>query len=99
MLDVETIVAQPAWWRLLSRRDWWVYSVACLAWFFDSVDQQLFNLARDGAMESLAKDSHRAIEYGPYSTSVFLIGWGVGGLLFGGLGDRYGRAKILTITV
>ena len=30
---------------------------------------------------------------------MFLIGWGVGGLVFGPLGDRYGRAKMLTLTV
>ena len=32
-------------------------------------------------------------------TAFFLIGWGIGGLIFGALGDRYGRAKMLTITV
>jgi MFS family permease len=32
-------------------------------------------------------------------TAIFLIGWGIGGMIFGALGDRYGRAKMLTITV
>jgi MFS family permease len=32
-------------------------------------------------------------------TALFLIGWGIGGLVFGALGDRYGRAKMLTLTV
>jgi MFS family permease len=32
-------------------------------------------------------------------TAMFLVGWGIGGLVFGALGDRYGRAKMLTITV
>lgn len=32
-------------------------------------------------------------------TAVFLVGWGIGGLIFGALGDRFGRAKMLTLTV
>jgi len=89
---------QP-WWRLFERHHWFVFSVASLAWLFDCLDQQLFNLARDGAMEDLLADKARAIEYAPYTTSVFLVGWAIGGLIFGALGDRYGRAKILSLTI
>ena len=32
-------------------------------------------------------------------TAMFLVGWGIGGLIFGALGDRHGRAKMLTVTV
>ena len=37
--------------------------------------------------------------YGKIVTAWFLIGWGVGGMIFGALGDRYGRAKMLTLTI
>src|SRR5437762_14265992 len=50
-------------------------------------------------MESLLKDRAKALEYAPYTTSVFLVGWAIGGLIFGAMGDRYGRAKILTLTI
>ena len=43
----------------------------------------------DGDVQAMGKDV----------TALFLIGWGIGGLIFGALGDRYGRAKMLTITV
>jgi MFS family permease len=33
------------------------------------------------------------------ATSIFLIGWAVGGIAFGILGDRWGRVKTLTATV
>ena len=94
-------VTQPVqpWWRTLSREHWFVFSVASLAWLFDCLDQQIFNLARDGAMEALIPDKKLATEYGPYTTSVFLVGWAIGGLIFGALGDRYGRAKMLTWTI
>lgn len=66
---------------------------------FDCLDQQLFNLARDAAMEDLLGDKARATVYAPYTTSIFLIGWAVGGLIFGALGDRFGRARILSVCV
>jgi MFS family permease len=90
--------AQP-WWRLLTREHWFVFSVASLAWLFDCLDQQIFNLARDGAMEALIPNKKLATEYGPYTTSIFLVGWAIGGLIFGALGDKYGRAKMLTWTI
>src|SRR5262249_7311462 len=38
-------------------------------------------------------------EYSGYATSIFLIGWGTGGLAFGILGDLIGRAKSMLITI
>lgn len=38
-------------------------------------------------------------EYGGYATSIFLLGWATGGLAFGVLGDRIGRAKTMVITI
>ncbi len=92
---------QPAgaWWRTLDRGHWHVFTIASLAWLFDCLDSQFFNLARDGAMNGLLADKAKATEFGPYTTSVFLLGWAVGGLIFGSLGDRFGRARILTLTV
>ena len=98
LIRMTAVPAQP-WWRLLNRDQWFVFTVTSLAWVFDCLDQQFFNLARDGAMDALLTDKSRATEFGPYTTSIFLIGWAVGGLIFGSLGDRYGRAKILSICV
>ena len=90
--------SQP-WWRSFTREHWFVFIVASLAWFFDCLDQQIFNLARDGAMADLLVDKAKATEYGPYTTSFFLVGWAVGGLILGAMGDRFGRAKILTYAI
>ncbi len=49
-------------------------------------------------MEALVGKANATV-YAPYTTSVFLIGWAIGGLIFGALGDRYGRAKMLTLCV
>lgn len=74
-------------------------TVATLAWVFDCLDQQLFILARPAAMAALLPKGWDPNEYGPYTTSIFMIGWASGGLVFGALGDRFGRAKMLTLTV
>ena len=41
------------WWTGLTRYHWFVLTVAALGWLFDCLDQQLFNLARKPAMETL----------------------------------------------
>jgi MFS family permease len=88
-----------AWWHTLTPQHWLVFSVASLAWFFDCLDSQFFNLARDAATDDLLVDKSQATIYAPYTTSVFLLGWAAGGLVLGALGDRYGRARMLTLCV
>jgi MFS family permease len=90
---------QPPWWTTLTRHHWFVFSVASLSWFFDCLDSQFFNLARDAAADDLLGDKARSTIYAPYSTSVFLLGWAVGGLFLGALGDRHGRARVLSYSV
>jgi MFS family permease len=65
---------------------------------FDCLDQQLFILARSNAIATLAPDVD-VKTYGGYATSIFIAGWAIGGLIFGAVGDRIGRAKTLAITV
>jgi MFS family permease len=79
-----------------------VFSMASLAWLFDCLDQQIFLIARNDALTNLLpKDTLPATvnKYGGIATSIFLAGWATGGLFFGAVGDRIGRAKTLTITV
>lgn len=90
------------WWRQLTGYHWFVFLVATLAWMFDCLDQRLFSLARIPALASLMQKPPTDTEvqaFGKVVTAWFLIGWGVGGMIFGALGDRYGRARMLTTTV
>ncbi|MDB6055386.1 MAG: nanT 1 [Verrucomicrobiales bacterium] len=73
--------------------------MAALAWMFDCLDQQLFTLARNSAMKALLHGHGDTKVFGAYATSIFVAGWATGGLIFGAVGDRIGRAKTLTITV
>ncbi len=63
-------------------------------------DQQIFILFRNDALKDLKLPPDADVKmYGQYATSVFIAGWATGGLIFGSVGDRIGRAKTLTITV
>jgi MFS family permease len=94
-----TSTAELPWWRLLNRYHWFVFSMASLAWLFDCLDQQLFILARPAAMASLLPAGMDPGLYGGYATAIFVAGWATGGLIFGAVGDRIGRARTLTMTV
>ncbi len=87
------------WWRLLNRYHWFVLLVAALGWLFDCLDQQLFLLARIPAMRDLLQPGQDLNEYGGYATAIFVLGWATGGLIFGVLGDRIGRAKTMMLTI
>jgi MFS family permease len=90
------------WWKQLTGYHWFVLLVASAAWFFDCLDQRLFSLARIPALIALMPQGTPMVEvqaFGKVVTAWFLIGWGVGGMIFGALGDRFGRARMLTITI
>jgi MFS family permease len=90
------------WYRELNRYQWFVLVVAALGWMLDCFDQQLFMMARQPAMAELLPDGSSLAtinKWGGYAVSVFLMGWGIGGLIFGVMGDRVGRAKTMMITI
>jgi MFS family permease len=90
-----------SWWRLLNRYHWFVLIVAALGWLFDCLDQQLFNVARVPAMRDLlgTADMRAITWFGGCATSLFLVGWATGGLMFGIMGDRVGRARTMVLTI
>lgn len=91
-----------AWYQHMDRYHWFVLIVAALGWLFDCLDQQLFTLARPTAMRDLLgvpADDPSVSAWSGYVTSVFIIGWATGGLIFGALGDRIGRAKTMVLTI
>jgi MFS family permease len=98
---MQKAISRP-WWSHLTPYHWFVVCVASAAWFFDCLDQRLFSLARIPALSSLMQlpPSDTQVQgFGKIVTACFLIGWGVGGMIFGALGDRYGRARMLTLTI
>jgi MFS family permease len=86
------------WWRELNHYHWFVLIVASLGWMFDCLDQQLFNIARRPAMRALVTED-QVTAYSGYATTIFLLGWGTGGIAFGILADLLGRARSMVFTI
>ena len=104
--DLSLDPAGGPWWREVSRYQWFVFAVASLGWLFDTMDQQLFNLARQPAVTRLMNavpgdpaTAGKVADYSGYATSIFMIGWALGGIFFGILGDKMGRARTMMMTV
>jgi MFS family permease len=85
----------------LTREQWLVFFIAAAAWFFDCLDQRLFSLVRVNALADLMglPAADLAVQNAAkVNTATLLLGWGIGGLVSGTLGDRLGRARILILS-
>ncbi|MBW3625401.1 MAG: MFS transporter [Armatimonadetes bacterium] len=94
------------WYQGIDKYAWTVLIIAALGWMFDTMDQNIFNLVRTPSMvdllgETVPADQVRteAIRLGGYMTTIFLIGWAIGGFIFGMIGDRLGRARTMALTI
>ncbi|HTM44025.1 MAG TPA: MFS transporter [Polyangiaceae bacterium] len=90
----------------LSRYQWLVLLAAWLGWGFDVFDGLLFNYVSPLCVPNLlGLDAHDPatkpviVFWTGALTSLLLVGWGVGGLLFGKLTDRIGRTRTLLFTM
>lgn len=91
------------WWRGVSRYQWTVLIIAWLGWLFDIVDTALFNFAKGPLLTELLGGAGayklRGAEVESKILFVFLIGWSVGGLVFGWVADKFGRTRTLIWTI
>lgn len=87
------------WYRELNGYHWWIILICILGWTFDTMDQRLFALARGDAMNELIPEGGDAAKAGRVATAWFIYGWATGGLFFGILGDKWGRARTMMLTI
>jgi MFS family permease len=85
---------------------WTVLFAAWLGWGFDCFDGLLFNYVAPNCVPTLlglpiGSPLARAatLKWGGILTSLLLIGWATGGILFGQIADRIGRARTLMLTM
>jgi len=85
---------------------WAVLFAAWLGWGFDVLDGLLFNYVAPNCVPTLlglqigsAAAKAATPQWVGILTSLLLIGWGIGGILFGRICDRIGRTKTLLLTM
>ena len=80
---------------------WLCLPSAFAGWTFDSMDLNLFTLVLFPSVASLTKLTSPAeiARYGGYIMAIKLLCWGLGGILFGVVADRFGRSRTMVITI
>ncbi len=103
MPDTSDTPSTPrTWYQGVTRYQWLVLVIASAGWIFDAFEGQLFNLTRGPMLAELLKvepNAPLALRWGDIFLGIFLAGGTTGGLLFGSLGDKYGRKPVMVVTI
>ena len=102
-------LTQPARQRTLldmNRYQWTVLFAAWLGWGFDVFDGLLFNYVAPNVVPTLLdiplgtpQAAAATLRWTGILTSLLLIGWAIGGILFERVADRIGRTRTLLLTM
>src|SRR5215471_16309475 len=85
-----------------TRYQWLVFFVVWLGWALDATDFNLFSLVLKPAVTEVLGGSPSAAEnskWGGLLAMVGLLGWALGGMLFGVVADMIGRVRTLVIGI
>jgi MFS family permease len=85
----------------IARYQWLALWSAFLGWLFDSMDLNLFTLVLFPSVAQLLQttDPGQIAKIGGYIMAIKLFCWGIGGIVFGVVADRFGRARTMVITI
>lgn len=85
----------------VTRQQWLVFIVAFLGWMFDSMDANLYVMVLFPSMTELMHTNNQAVigQYGGIVMAVQLLGWALGGIIFGIIADYWGRTKTMIVTI
>lgn len=90
----------------MSGYQWAVLFAAWLGWGFDVMDGLLFNYVAPNCVPTLlglkigsAAAKTATLQWNGLLTSLLLLGWAAGGILFGRICDRIGRTRTLLLTM
>jgi len=86
----------------MTRYQWRIFLVTWLGWALDSADFGLFALVLKPAVTELMGGSITPAELGRVGGTlamVGLLGWAIGGFVFGMVADRFGRVRTLMFSI
>ena len=88
----------------LARGQWMVLLAAFLGWMFDGLEMGIFPLVARPALQEMQAaagvlDEQFVQMWMGKITALFLLGAAAGGLVFGWLGDRFGRVRAMTMSI
>lgn len=84
----------------MTRAAWVTLASAFFGWMFDAMDLQIFTVIMIPAVRELTGFTDgRVAQIGGVIIAGKLVCWGLGGILFGVLADRWGRTRIMMVTI
>ena len=86
----------------ITRQQWLVLSAAWLGWVFDSMDSTIYAMVMPSSLQDLMGPTASKADiasHGGIILAIFLVGWAIGGTLFGTLADYFGRSRTLAISI
>src|SRR5258707_5640425 len=88
--------------RSITRYQWLVFFVAWAGWSLDAADFGLFSLVLRPALTELLGGNPSIADIGRVGgilSTVGLLGWSIGGFLFGIIADYIGRVRTLALSI
>src|SRR6516164_6991771 len=77
-----------------------VLAIASAGWVFDVYEGQLFTIFKTPMFAELTGGGSELIEWqGNLGFAIFLLGGAAGGLFFAVLSDRFGRVRMMAVTI
>src|ERR1700693_899382 len=101
-------LSQPAapdkrpWYAGVGRYEWMVLAIASAGWVFDVFEGQVFGSCMNEALPVLLRGTgleSRKEFFVNVGLAAFLVGGALGGVLFGMLADRWGRRRVMALTI
>lgn len=90
----------------MDRSQWLVLFAAWLGWGFDAFDALLFNFVAGTCVQTVLGIAHgtpeakaATLQWTGVLTSLLLVGWAIGGVVFGWVSDRIGRMRTMLLTM
>lgn len=86
----------------MTRQQWLVMGAAWIGWVFDSMDTTLYAMVMPASLQDVLGHTAGKPEiaaHGGIILAIFLVGWAIGGTVFGVLADYLGRSRTLSVSI